>query len=98
MKELERNLEVNQDLRVKILMDGYRSKRLSKPGSKVLHSYDMVNELKTEHVNRDVEIGLWRNNPETALSGALRITELNEAMGVHHIKLAIFDNSAILTG
>lgn len=80
-------------------MDAYRGKRLTTPGTtKILNSYDMVNELKTEHVNRDIEIGLWRNNPESFLSGPLRITELNEVLGVHHIKLAIFDNSVILTG
>lgn len=99
LKELERSLEVNPNLRIKIIMDAYRGRRLSKPGtSKNLNSYDMVNELKTEHVNRDVEIGLWRNTPENFLSGGLRISEVNEALGVHHIKLAIFDDSVILTG
>ena len=98
VKELERNLENNPHLRIKIIMDAYRGKRLSKPGSVHLNSHDMVNGLKTENVNRDVEVGLWRNNPESFFSGTFRWTELNEALGVHHIKLAIFDNSVILTG
>lgn len=98
VKELERSLETNQNLRLKILMDAYRGKRLSKPGSKYSSSYDLVCRLKTDNINRDVEIGMWRNTPDNFLSGALKITEINEALGVHHIKLAIFDNSVILTG
>lgn len=96
--QLHKSLDSNTELRVRVLMDGYRSTRLSKPGCKFVSSYEMVNKLRLENINRDVEVGLWRSNPKNGLSNALRLPELNEAMGVHHIKLAIFDNSVIMTG
>lgn len=95
---LERNVEKNENLRIKVIMDSARGQRLSKPGSRFLNSYEMVNRLKTNHPNRDVQVSLWRNSKPTLMGSAFRYQQLAEALGVHHVKLAIFDNSIILTG
>lgn len=96
--ELDKNLTRNENLRVKILMDAYRGMRFTKPGSAYLNSFSMVNRLKVRNINRDVDIGLWRNSKQGLWNTLFRLTQLNEMLGVHHVKLAIFDNSVILTG
>lgn len=96
--EIDKNLRRNEDLRVKILMDIYRGQRLTEIGSDYPNSFRMVKKIKDLHINRDIDIGLWRNNPKGLLNNSFRLTQLNELLGVHHLKVAIFDNSLILTG
>lgn len=98
MNELQKNLETNPRLSVKILIDAYRGTRNTKAGSKYISSYEMVNKLRSNNINRDVEVGLWRTSQKDIVNNLFKITEISEARGVHHIKVAIFDNSLILTG
>lgn len=98
VEEIEKNIQKNEEVRVKILMDAYRGQRLTKPGSMYVNSYEMVNRLKMRNINRDVEVGLYRANDDSWISNGMRMTELNEMLGVHHVKVMIFDNSVILTG
>lgn len=79
-------------------MDAYRGTRPTKEGSRYVSSFDLVNRLRLENVNRDVEVGLWRNSQKNPFTNALGLTMLNEVLGVHHVKLAIFDDSLIMTG
>ena len=96
--EIGKKLEKSETLRVKILMDAFRGTRLTREGSPHINSYDMVNRLKVLHPNRNVDVGLFRNSQNTFLSNMLRYNQFNEALGVHHLKLAIFDDNLILTG
>ena len=98
IEEIDKNLQKNDALRVKILMDAYRGTRLTREGSEYVNSYDMVNRLKVRNLNRDVDVGLFKNSPTSFLSNMLRFNQYNEILGVHHMKLAIFDNNLILTG
>lgn len=92
------NLGKNENLRVRVVMDAYRGTRMSKSSSESLNSFDMVSRLKVLHLNRDVDVGLYRMNHPYWLTNLLRMPQLNELTGVHHIKFAVFDNSVILTG
>ena len=96
--EIDNSLKRNDNMRVKILMDAYRGTRLSKVGSSYPSSYEMVNRLKTRNINRDVDIGLFRNSPVNLLTNTFRLTEVNEIQGVHHMKICIFDDNVIVTG
>ncbi len=96
--EIDKNLQKNDELRVKVLMDAYRGTRLTREGSQYVNSYDMINRLKVRNINRDVDVGLFKNSPTSFLSNLLRFNQYNEILGVHHIKLAIFDDNLILTG
>jgi phosphatidylserine/phosphatidylglycerophosphate/cardiolipin synthase-like enzyme len=98
VEQMHKSLASNTDLRVRVLMDAYRGTRMSKEGSKYLNSFNMVDKLRLENINRDVEVGLWRCTQKNFLTNAMGMTQINEALGVHHVKLAIFDNSLIMTG
>lgn len=95
---ISQNLTKNENLKVRVVMDAYRGLRMSKTPSESLHSFDMMSRLKVLHINRDVDVGLYRMNPPYWFTNSLRMPQLNELNGVHHMKFAVFDNSVILTG
>ena len=93
VRQIEKSLERNANLRFRMIIDEARGTRHTKMTNGYICSSDLLNEIKASNVNRDIEVGLLSAN--TAITNSKM---LKEVLGVHHCKFAVFDNSVVLTG
>jgi len=58
----------------------------------------MLNEFRKKHSLQNLEINLFTHPSSPILKKIIQYPPVLEAMGVHHIKAAVFDDDVILTG
>ena len=103
IKKLINKVERNDDLRVRMLMDYHRGTRENnKSPIDETRSDDFFQSIALSNVNADIQVGLL-NCSRTDLGLVQKALynksgQFREALGVHHAKYAVFDDSVILTG
>ena len=90
--ELFKKLEVNQNLTLRMLFDFHRGNR-----AKRYSTFNLVKPLKANFpASYDVNIGFYKHpDANNFFNFSLPIME---AQGVHHMKIAVFDDNVLMTG
>lgn len=106
VNKLEMKLERNPNLRLRVIMDYYRGNRSvynEQEGPE--SSGELFKPVAMSNINADIQIGFLEASLKPRLSRnplmSLLTTvapQVQEILGVHHTKFAVFDNSVLLTG
>lgn len=83
-------IDINKDFRLSILLDHSRGRR-----GVISSAFEILKNLKYNlHPNHNVRIGFLKNfRPFSLMTHSLQ-----EARGVQHMKIAVFDNNVLLSG
>lgn len=106
VNKLTTKLERSNNLRLRVIMDYYRGNRNSRnEHGGVESSSELFERVATCNINADIQIGFLECSLKPRLSRnplmsllATAAPQVQEILGVHHTKFAVFDNSVILTG
>ncbi|KAK9709719.1 CDP-diacylglycerol--glycerol-3-phosphate 3-phosphatidyltransferase [Basidiobolus ranarum] len=91
---LHQALSKNQELKVRIVLDGLRGTRASNTGAS---SATMLLPIVKEFPGR-VEVGLYHTPKLNGLLKKILPARFNEGIGVMHLKAYIFDDEVMLSG